>query len=92
MLGLTKRQRAAYDFIAASIEANGEPPTYREIGEAVGIGRNRNRDVANLLDALAHRGAIVRKPYTHRSIRLAAPCCANCGARLSAPVAPGEPS
>ena len=79
MLGLTKRQKDALDFIAASIEANGEPPTYREIGEAVGIGRNRNRDVASLLDALEYRGAIVRKPYTHRSIRLAVPCCPHCG-------------
>ena len=37
MAGLSKMQQAIYDFIAQTLEAQGYPPSVREIGEAVGL-------------------------------------------------------
>ena len=64
---LTHRQQQALDFIANCLEANGYPPTLREIGEHMGI-RSTN-GVNDHLKALERKGYLVREELKSRALR-----------------------
>jgi repressor LexA len=64
---LTDRQRAVLDFITASIEQRGYPPTLREIGEHMGI-RSTN-GVNDHLKALEKKGYLEREDLKSRALR-----------------------
>jgi repressor LexA len=64
---ITDRQRAVLDFLRGYIEANGFPPSIREIGEHFGV--TPNGVVSNLL-ALQRKGYISRVEGACRSIRV----------------------
>lgn len=68
MQGLTKRQEQTLDFIRASIEERGYPPTLREIGEHMGI-RSTN-GVNDHLRALERKGYLRREDMKSRALRL----------------------
>ncbi len=65
---LTVRQQSIYDFIRATIDNRGIPPTMREIGEEFGI-RSTN-GVEGHLAALERSGLIARERGTSRGIAL----------------------
>ena len=56
---LSKRQKEVLDFIRASIDQNKMPPTYREIGQALGI--------ASTNGVADHVKALIKKGYLSRS-------------------------
>jgi repressor LexA len=64
---LTQRQRDILDFIAASIDRRGYPPTLREIGEHFGI-RSTN-GVSDHLKALEKKGFLAREDLKSRAMR-----------------------
>ncbi|HWM85493.1 MAG TPA: transcriptional repressor LexA [Kofleriaceae bacterium] len=64
---LTQRQRDILDFIAASIDQRGYPPTLREIGEHFGI-RSTN-GVSDHLKALEKKGFLAREDLKSRAMR-----------------------
>jgi repressor LexA len=64
---LTDRQRAVLEFISASIEERGYPPTLREIGEHMGI-RSTN-GVNDHLKALEKKGYLEREDLKSRALR-----------------------
>jgi repressor LexA len=64
---LTQRQRQILDFITASIDGRGYPPTLREIGEHFGI-RSTN-GVNDHLKALEKKGYITREDLKSRAMR-----------------------
>jgi len=73
--GLTDRQQEVFNFIVGYIEANGYPPTIREMQEGLGIGSLRG--VTIHLDALHKKGFIERLggkngPRQSRGIRILA--------------------
>lgn len=70
MKGLTDRQREILDFITMFIDQTGVQPTYREIGEALGI-RSLN-GVSDHLKAIERKGFIERNCVrgAPRSLRL----------------------
>ena len=68
MQGLTKRQEQTLDFIRASIEERGYPPTLREIGEHMGI-RSTN-GVNDHLRALERKGYLRREDMKSRALKL----------------------
>lgn len=68
-LGLTDLQRRTYDFVRASLEANGIPPSYAEIQEHLGLASKSG--VVRLIDALVERGWLTRMKHRPRSIALA---------------------
>jgi repressor LexA len=55
----SKRQRDVLDFVSATIQQRGIPPTYREIGDALGI--SSTNGVAD------HVKALVRKGYLRKA-------------------------
>lgn len=59
VLDLSPRQRDVLDFIQASLSGAGTPPTYREIGDALGI--TSTNGVAD------HVKALIRKGYLRRA-------------------------
>jgi repressor LexA len=63
------RQRKIYEFLQEYVEANGYPPTVREIGQAVGI--KSTSLVSYYLKSLDKKGLIDREPSVSRGIRLA---------------------
>ncbi len=63
------RQRKIYEFLQEYVEANGYPPTVREIGKAVGI--KSTSLVSYYLKSLDKKGLIDREPSVSRGIRLA---------------------
>lgn len=65
---LTAQQKKVLDYIAKYQDENGFPPTFKEIGEAVGIG-NINAVRGHLL-ALEKKGYIVKDPVKARTIRI----------------------
>ncbi len=80
--GLTPRQRACLDAIAAHEARTRAMPTLEELRGALGAGSKAN--VLNLLKQLEARGAIARQPRKARAIRLVAPpVCARCGEALA---------
>jgi repressor LexA len=64
---LTQRQRDILDFISASIDRRGYPPTLREIGEHFGI-RSTN-GVSDHLKALEKKGFLAREDLKSRAMR-----------------------
>lgn len=64
---LTDRQRAVLDYITASIDQRGYPPTLREIGEHLGI-RSTN-GVNDHLKALEKKGYLQRDDLKSRALR-----------------------
>jgi repressor LexA len=64
---LTDRQREVLDFITASIQERGYPPTLREIGERLGI-RSTN-GVNDHLKALEKKGYLAREDLKSRALR-----------------------
>ncbi|HET6610897.1 MAG TPA: transcriptional repressor LexA [Kofleriaceae bacterium] len=67
MEGLTIRQRDILDFITASIDERGYPPTLREIGLHFGI-RSTN-GVSDHLRALEKKGFLAREDLKSRAMR-----------------------
>ncbi len=65
---LTVRQRAILDFVAATVNRQGYPPSMREIGKAVGL--SSTSSVAHQIGALEKRGLLARDPKTPRAYRL----------------------
>ena len=59
MIELSRRQRDVLDFVIAAIQQRGIPPTYREIGDALGI--SSTNGVAD------HVKALVRKGYLRKA-------------------------
>jgi len=68
MQKLTDRQRAVLEFISASIQDRGYPPTLREIGNHLGI-RSTN-GVNDHLRALERKGYLTREDMKSRTLRL----------------------
>ena len=68
MQKLTDRQRAVLEFISASIQERGYPPTLREIGNHLGI-RSTN-GVNDHLRALERKGYLTREDMKSRTLRL----------------------
>ena len=66
MQTLSPRQRDVLDFISASIEQRGVPPSYREIGDALGI-RSTN-GVADHVKALVRKGYLQKDDRSRRGI------------------------
>lgn len=64
---LTERQRSVLEFICASIETRGYPPTLREIGSKLGI-RSTN-GVNDHLRALERKGYLTREDMKSRTLR-----------------------
>jgi len=64
---LTGRQKMALDFIRASIEERGFPPTFREIGTHMGI--KSTNGVNDHLKALERKGYLVRDELKSRTMR-----------------------
>ena len=66
--GLTKRQGEALELIRRYIKDHTKPPTFRELGEQMGI--NSTRAVSDLLKALEKKGYIEREAGRSRGINL----------------------
>ena len=67
MQGLTERQRQILEFITQRIEAQGYPPTIREIGEQMGI--KSTNGVNDHLKALERKGFLKREGLKSRALR-----------------------
>ena len=67
MRGLTGRQQEILDFITASLNERGYPPTIREIGQKMGI-RSTN-GVNDHLKALERKGFLTRDDLKSRAMR-----------------------
>jgi len=67
MQKLTDRQKAVLDYITASIDERGYPPTLREIGNHLGI-RSTN-GVNDHLRALERKGFLTREDMKSRTLR-----------------------
>jgi repressor LexA len=65
---LTERQEQFYNFIKHYIEKNGYSPSYKEIGEALGVASTGTIPWA--LTALAKKGWITRNAGEPRTIQL----------------------
>ncbi|MDP2039380.1 MAG: transcriptional repressor LexA, partial [Ignavibacteria bacterium] len=64
----TDRQQAILDFIQQFAEANGYPPTYREIGKQFNI--SSTFGVKRHIDALVKKGFISNESKTSRTISI----------------------
>lgn len=62
-------ERKLFDFIARTIEATGEAPSYREMMAHMGV-KSKN-GVAIRLDRLCAQGHLVRDARVHRGLQLA---------------------
>ena len=65
---LTKKQLAVLDFIRDFTEENGHSPSYREICE--GIGLSSVSAVAEHIDNLVAKGALLKTPGEARSLEV----------------------
>lgn len=63
----TRRQHEVLSFVSSFHSTHGYPPTYREIGSALGIAAPT---VKGHVDALRKKGALTIQPYEVRSIQL----------------------
>ncbi len=68
---LTTRQRRILEFIRASVESHGYPPSVREIGEAVGLVSPSS--VAYQLKQLEEKGYLRRDPNRPRAVDVRPP-------------------
>lgn len=71
MIGLTPRQQQCLDFIKATIDARGLPPSYEEIAAALHL--DSKSGVQRLVNGLADRGRIRRMPRRARAIEVIEP-------------------
>ncbi len=69
MRDLPRRQRDVFEFIATTIEQRGVPPTYREIGDALGI--SSTNGVADHVKALVKKGYLIKTENSARGLRIA---------------------
>lgn len=83
----TDMREQIYAFIVTSIQANGMPPTIREIGDALGIASTGHVDYH--LKALEKERRIYRLPGLARGIRLSQP--PNIGIPIMGAIAAGLP-
>lgn len=65
---LTERQNEAYEYIRAYLREHRKPPTYHEMGDALGI--SSTNGVYKLLQALEKKGYIEREKHVARGLRL----------------------
>jgi repressor LexA len=66
--GLTPRQRRILEVIRATVEARGYPPSFREIGDAVGL--TSTSSVAHQLSVLQTKGYLRRDPHRPRAVEV----------------------
>jgi SOS-response transcriptional repressor LexA len=71
--GLTERQQEALRFITGYIEANGIPPSVREIAVGIGASPEGTNYIQRILAALEANGAISRSAAAHRGITVLKP-------------------
>ena len=71
MESITARQRRIVDYIRATVQERGYPPTVREIGEAVGL--TSSSSVHAQLANLERRGLLKRDPTKPRAMELRGP-------------------
>lgn len=71
MAGLSKMQQKIYDYIAATVQRQGYPPSVREIGEAVGL--KSPSTVHFHLKHMEEKGVIQKGSGKGRAIALTAP-------------------
>ena len=69
--GLTARQRKVLEYLRASIERRGYPPSMREVGEAVGL--TSTSSVSHQLKSLEAMGFIRRDPFRPRAMEVFLP-------------------
>ncbi len=72
--GLTPRQQRVLDTIREHIEANGYPPTMREIGKSVGLASPSS--VKHVLVGLERKGYLRRDPMRPRAMEIVDPFAA----------------
>jgi len=71
MISLSQRQQDALRFIIGFQQANGQSPSYVEIGYGIGLyGENSKGWVGRLMRGLQERGAIRHRPNVARSIEV----------------------
>lgn len=73
---MTPQQRAAYDFIAKTLDETGISPTYLEIAKHINV-KSKSR-VFEIVKALAEKGHIDHAPHRARSLELPR-TCPHCG-------------
>ena len=83
MMGLTGRQRACLDAVAAHHKKTGTMPTVEELRVALGLASKSA--AARLLLRLEHRGAIKRMHGCARAIAIKRMACPHCGKALRSP-------
>ena len=69
--GLTPRQRRILEVIREAIEAQGYPPSIREVGNAVGLASSSS--VAHQMKALEQKGFLRRDPNRPRALEVLIP-------------------
>lgn len=80
MMGLTRRQQACLDAIAAHRKATGTMPTLEELRRVLGLASKSA--VSRLLLRLEDRGAIKRMHGCARAIAIRRTRCPHCGEDL----------
>lgn len=83
MMGLTKRQRACLDAVAAHQAETGTMPTVEELRVALDLASKSA--ASRLLLRLERRGAIKRIHGCARAIAIKHQSCPHCGKELGAP-------
>ncbi len=63
---LTQKQRETLDFIRSFTDRTGNPPTIKEMRDALKL--SSLRSVSQRLEALERKGYITRDPFKHRSV------------------------
>lgn len=76
-------------FVSSFVQANGYAPTYDEIAASVGLSSKSHVDY--YLSALEAAGAIQRKPWTPRALRLVGPAANTFEVRVEGNIAAGQP-
>lgn len=70
MIGLTRKQRELYDFIAARVVEKGVAPSISEMTAALRLSATSKSHVREMLLALEERGYIRRLPHKARAIEI----------------------
>lgn len=70
MMGLTRQQANALDFIRSSLDERGVAPSVVEIAEHLGLAPTSKATVARMLKSMELRGHIRRLPNHARAIEL----------------------
>lgn len=65
---LTERQNQVFEFIRDSVRRNGKPPTFKEIGQNLGI--SSSNGVHKMMVVLETKGYITRTPHEARGIEI----------------------